>query len=130
MCNYAPFLQQLEENDINHRVGKNGKVYLLEKLPSDVAELPADLIPAPVLRLFEQYVRGELNHEALDAPKLHDVKMRLRRYNLIPPVARLSPEEWRRRNAEYLRQWRRDKKRSRPSPFVSVVSGVRSSSVC
>ena len=105
-----PFLHELQKMKFKFLIGKNNKLYIERKLPSEVAEkLPRELIPSPVLHLLKQYEEGSLKKDVLGAPKYHDRIMRLRRYGLIPPVPRISPAEKRAQSREYLRQWRKKK---------------------
>lgn len=108
MTSTHPFLREMERMNVKFTIDKNRKIYIVRKLPDEIAErLPKELIPSPVLRLFEQYQQGLLKKEMMGAPKYHDCVMRLRRYGLIPPVQRRSPAEKRAKSREYLRQWRK-----------------------
>lgn len=103
-----PFLNELQKRNVKFSIDKNNKLYIVRKLPPEVAErVPRELIPKPVLRLLQQYEEGSLKKEVIGAPKYHDCLMRLRRYGLIADVPRRSPAEKRSKSREYLKQWRK-----------------------
>ena len=113
-----PFLQELETKHIAYVVDRNQKLYLIRNLPKGVDTPPPELIPAPILQLHDQYMRGELQRDTVGVAKLHDIRKRLRRYNLVvPPMAKgtkrkSEPTEEqlaarRLKRAAYLRDWRR-----------------------
>ena len=109
MCQCA-FLEELRRQDVQHDVDRNGKLVLKRKLPEEIANaLPLELVPEPVLKLYTQWQQGTLQkqREKLGAPRYHDRVKMLRRYHLIEPVNRKSPEQKRIASREYLRNWRR-----------------------
>ena len=121
--NQHTFLQQLQalEEKQNTKyvraIDKKGGLILNRKLPPQLAkQLPMEMIPQHILRLFQQYQEGELQRlKRVNVPRYHDQVKTLRRYFLIDqpqPVARKSPAEMRAYHREHLRAWRR---RHRPA---------------
>ena len=103
-----PFLNALQEANVQYRIDANGKLCILRKLPYEMAKLlPTRLIPVPVLRLKQQYEAGELIKDRLGPSRYYDSLMRLRRYGLITPVQRRTAAEKRVKSREYLRAWRK-----------------------
>ena len=102
------FLNELEKRNVKFTIDRNQKLNLVQKLPSEVAgQLPKELIPDPVIQVFNDFNQGTLRRELLGAPKYHDRIKILRRYHLIPQVVRRSKEEKRAHNRSYLKKWRR-----------------------
>ena len=116
MCRHA-FLQELrdleeaENTKYVRSVSKKGALVLNRRLPSHLAdELPTELIPKHILRLFALWQRGELQqNKQADVLRYHDTVAALRRYNLIDLPARVrksSPALKRAYHREYLKGWR------------------------
>ena len=121
MCKASPlgvverdnYLRRLDATKFQYKIDKNNRLSLVRKLPPHVGKPPLDLIPPPVLALYEQFSKGALHESTIGKAKYHDRIKTLRRYSLIPTkVAKRELTESERvakraMHAQYLRDWRR-----------------------
>ena len=61
-----------------------------------------------MLRWHSEYKEGLMSKELLGAPRYHSRVAALRRYHLIAPVARKTPQQKRAEARAYLQRWRRE----------------------
>ena len=104
-------LRELRSRNVAHTLNKSGELVLGRKLPADLVELlPTEMIPSSVLRWHSEYKEGLMTKELLGAPRFHSRVAALRRYHLIAPVARKTPQQKRAEARAYLQRWRRERR--------------------
>ena len=102
-------LRELRSRNVAHTLNKSGELVLGRKLPADLVELlPTEMIPSSVLRWHSEYKEGLMSKELLGAPRYHSRVAALRRYHLIAPVARKTPQQKKAEARAYLQRWRRE----------------------
>jgi len=100
-------IERLKAINFDFHIDRNGKVQLKKKLPMEIS-LPVELIPKPIMTLYECYINGTISRENVPLTKFHDKIKTLRRYHLIdgPQKREETPEQKRARQHKYLVEWR------------------------